>query len=558
MKKKQISFLLILTSIIIFASSCANENLDPSTETNTTQSTQEVIQASIQLTEKTLNWNIGSEPKYLDPQLNKTLDGGSVINNTFEGLFRNFDNKIIPAIATDYHVSEDGLTYTFKLRESNWSDGTPLLASDFEYAWKRALDPATASEYAYLMYYIKGGREYNEGSGKREDVQVHALDDYTLEVTLNAPTAYFIDLLTYNTYYPTKQSVVEATPDGAWAIDPDKVVCNGPFILTEYKTGDMLVLSKNITYWNADQVKIDTINAFMIVDENTMLTAFESGDLDIIDNILAVEAPRLQAQEDTFFSEPTVSTYYYGFNTTIAPLNDVRVRKALSLAIDRKAIVESITKAGEIAASGFTPPGLFDANGDEFHKVAGDYDIDINEPDIETAKQLLAEAGYVDLTNFPKLELIYSTNETNNNIAQAIQFMWKENLGIDIELVNQEWAVFQETKRLKNYMIAKGGWYGDYADPMAMLEIMTSTNSINTTGWENKTYDQLIETAQLASGQERFDLLYKAQSILMEEVPIMPIFYSTDLFMIAKHVVNWDKTAVGMWFFGNVELTLNN
>lgn len=550
MKNKRMNILLLLIAVFILVF-VALRTL------NTNSQTTNIADAK-KVPEKVLNWNIGSEPKTIDPQLNIALDGGSVINNTFEGLFR-YNGKIIePAIASDYKVSTDGLVYTFYLKETLWSDGTSLLASDFEYAWKRALDPATASEYAYQLYYISGAREYNEGTGNLSDVKIKAIDDYTLEVTLATPTPYFLDLLTFYTYFPTKQSVVASGPDGSWAIDPEKVVSNGPFVLSEYKTGEKLVLTKNPNYWNAESVHLDKINGFMIVDESTMLTAFEAGEIDIIDSIIAAEIPSLQAQGNTFFSKPTISTYFYGFNTTVPPLDNVLVRKALSLAVDRKSLVESITKAGEIPASGFTPPGLYDVNGYEFHAIAGDYYIKTDGPDIENAKKLLAEAGYEDLKDFPKLELIYNTNESHKIIAEAIQYMWKDNLGIEVELVNQEWAVFQETKRMSNYMIAKGSWYGDYADPMSMLEIMTSANEINTTGWKNATYDQLISSARLVNGQERFNLLYQAQAILMDEAPIMPIFYTTDQFMISERIQNWEKTAMSIWYFGHVEITENN
>lgn len=507
--------------------------------------------------EKILNWNIGSEPLSIDPQLNRALDGGSIINNMYEGLFRYEGNKIVPAIAENYDLSSDGLTYTIKLKKTKWSDGSPLIASDFEYAWKRALDPDTASEYAYQLYYIKGGRDFNAGTGNREDVAVKALDDDTLQVVLEAPTAYFLDLLTFFTFMPTKKSVVEASKDGKWANDPNQVVSNGPFVLSEYLKGDKLVLIKNQNYWQADKVLLDRINGFMIVDESTMLTAFESGELDIIDSIPASERPKLHAESDALITKPSIGTYFYAFNTKIKPLDNVLVRKALSLAIDRKAIVESVTKAGEIPATGFTPPGLYDANGEVFQKIAGDYDTQPNAADLETARRLLAEAGFEDIKQFPKLDIVYNTNETHKIIAEAIQYMWQSNLGIEVTVTNQEWAVLQETKRLGNYSIAKAGWFGDYADPMAMLEIMTSSSKINTTGWSNAEYDALIEAAKRETGQQRFELLYKAQAILMAYVPIMPIYYHADQFLVSDRVINYEKTAMGIWYFGNADIAQN-
>lgn len=545
MNIKRMIFLIILIVIVIIGIAIIIQQIKSNS----------LMQAPVEV--KTLNWNIGSEPLSIDPQLNRALDGGSIINNTFEGLFRYEDNKIVPAIAESYDLSSDGLIYTIKLKKTKWSDGSPLTASDFEYAWKRALDPETASEYAYQLYYIKGGRDFNAGTGTRDAVAVKALDDETLQVVLEAPTPYFLDLLTFFTYMPTKETVVEGSKDGKWATDPNQVVSNGPFVLSEYLAGDKLVLAKNQHYWQADAVLLDRINGFMIVDETTMLTAFESGELDIIDSILASELPKIQAESDALITKPTIGTYFYAFNTKIKPLDDVLVRKALSLAIDRKAIVESVTKAGEIPATGFTPPGLYDANGEVFQKIAGDYDTQPDTADLDTARKLLAQAGFTDMKQFPKLDIVYNTNETHKIIAEAIQYMWQSNLGIEVTVTNQEWAVLQETKRLGNYSIAKAGWFGDYADPMAMLEIMTSSSAINTTGWSSDAYDALIEAAKLETGQKRFDLLYKAQAILMEDAPIMPIYYHTDQFMVSDRVTNYEKTAIGLWYFGNTDISEN-
>jgi oligopeptide transport system substrate-binding protein len=545
MNVKQMIFLILLIVIVIFGIALIIQ------QSNLSKSESLLSEP---VAEKVLNWNIGSEPLTLDPQLNRALDGGSVINNTFEGLFRYKGNKIVPAIAESYQVSSDGLTYTFKLKKTNWSDGSPLTASDFEYAWKRALDSNTGSEYAYQLYYIKGGRDYHTGTGKRESVGVKAIDDDNLEVVLEVPTPYFLDLLTFFTYMPIKQSVVEASQDGNWAIDPKAAISNGPFILSEYRKGNKLVLVKNKHYWQADAVLLDRINAYMIVDESTMLTAYNSGELDIIDSILASELPRIHAETDSLITNPTIGTYFYAFNTRVKPLDNVLVRKALSLSIDRKAIVESVTKAGEIPASGFTPPGLYDANGDVFQKVAGDYDTKPSAADLDTARKLLAEAGFEDMTQFPKLDIVYNTNETHKIIAEAIQYMWQNNLGIEVTLTNQEWAVLQETKQLGNYTIAKAGWFGDYADPMSMLEIMTSSNAINTTGWSNADYDALIEAAKRETGQQRFESLYKAQAILMQELPIMPIYYHTDQFLVSDRIANYEKSAMGLWYFGNTDI----
>lgn len=263
--------------------------------------------------ENVLYWNLGADPKTVDPGLNSANDGGHVVNNTFEGLMREVGGELVPAMAESYEVSEDGMTYTFHLRDAKWSDGQAVTAGDFEYAWKRALSPEVASEYGFQMFYIKGAQEFYEGMGTMEDVAIEVIDDKTLKVELTGPTPYFLDLTSFYTFMPVRQDVVEQDPEG-WAKNPEMTISNGPFVLTEYKTGDKIVLEPNEYYWDRDAVKIDKIEAFMIVDESTQLTAFESGELDIIDNIPNQEIPRLLAEDDRFEIKPLVGTYYYIFN----------------------------------------------------------------------------------------------------------------------------------------------------------------------------------------------------------------------------------------------------
>ena len=264
----------------------------------------------------TLQWNLGSEPKTIDPALNSAVDGGHIINNTFEGLMRKDHEGVKPAMAESYTVSEDGTVYTFKLRDAKWSDGQPVKAQDFEYAWKRALDPAVASEYGFQMFYIKGAQEYYEGTGKIEDVMIKAVDDKTFEVTLNSPTPYFLDLTTFYTFMPVRKDAVDKSAEG-WATDPALTICNGPFKLAEYKTGDRIVLVPNENYWKASETKLTKIEAMMIVDQSTGLTAYEANELDILDDMPTSEIPKLLAEDKTFQIMPYVGTYYFIFNVGV-------------------------------------------------------------------------------------------------------------------------------------------------------------------------------------------------------------------------------------------------
>lgn len=260
-----------------------------------------------------LVWNLGSDPKSTDPTLNSAVDGGHIINNTYEGLMRKNEAGLQPGIAEKYEVSADGKTYTFHLRDSKWSDGKPVTAGDFEYSWKRALDPATASEYAFQLYYIKGGQEFNSGKGKIEDVAVKAIDDKTLQVELIAPTPYFLDLTTFYTLMPVRKDMVEKDPEN-WTKNAATAVSNGPFKLKEYKIGDRIILVPNENYWNKDIVKLKQIDAMMIVDASTALTAVEAGEIDVIDVVPNQEIPRLLAESDIFKIMPYCGTYYFIFN----------------------------------------------------------------------------------------------------------------------------------------------------------------------------------------------------------------------------------------------------
>ncbi|WP_319371838.1 peptide ABC transporter substrate-binding protein [uncultured Ilyobacter sp.] len=514
--------------------------------------------------EQVLIFNLGAEPKTVDPQLNSATDGGIVINNTFEGLMRmNAEGMTVPATAESYEVSEDGTVYTFHIRENaKWSDGQPVKASDFEYAWKRALDPSVAAEYSFQLYYIKGAQEYFEGKASKDDVAIESIDDKTLEVTLVGPTPYFLALTTFYTYMPVREDIVAKKPEG-WAKDTTIAVSNGPFVISEYEPSSRIVLLPNENYWNKENVKLDKIIFEEIVDQTTALTAYENGEVDVLREVPQQDIPRLQLEDSTFSIAPFLGTYYYIFNVDKEPTNNVNVRKALTYAIDRKSITEQVAKGGQLPATGFVPTGLFDSEGKDFRATGGDFGISVT-ADIAKAKEYLAKAGYPDGKGFPKITIIYNTSEGHKAIAEAIQEMWKKNLGIDVELMNQEWAVFQDTRHVGNFEIARAGWIGDYADPMTFLDMWTSYSGNNDAQWKwttdknkfasNKEYDSLIEKSKVTQGTERDALLYKAEKILMDEMITMPIYYYTGPIMVKEYVTGWERDILGTWYFGNTEI----
>ncbi len=504
----------------------------------------------------TMNWNLGADPKTLDPGLNGASDGGDVGNNTHEGLVREQAGKVIPGIADKWETSADGKTVTFHIRkDAKWSDGSALTANDFVYSWKRAIDPATASEYSWIWEYtnVVGAQDAAEGNGSVEDVGIRAVDDNTFEVTLKNPADYFVSLMSFYHFMPVKQSSVEAGADGAWAKDPELAVSNGPFYLTSYTIGDGLTLTKNPHYWAADDVKIDVINVKFIDDQSTAYTAYNAGEFDFLNDVPPTEVPRLVAENPEFYIFPLLGTYYYNFNMDLEMWKDVRVRQALTMAIDREQITDVMAK-GNVPAAGFVPPGFVDNNGKDFFETAGTYGISTDDGSVEEAKALLAEAGYPDGAGFPKFTLLYNTSEGHKKVAEMVQEMWKTNLGIECTLENQEWAVFQDTRTAGDFELARGGWITDFLDPMGLLAIFVSGNSYNDPNYSNADYDDLMAKANASNGKDHYEALYAAQEILMTELPMIPVYHYTDSYLSSPQVKNWTRSQLGALDFSKASI----
>ncbi len=501
-----------------------------------------------------MNWNLASDPKTIDPGLNGASDGGDVISNTHEGLVRERSGEVIPGIAKSWDLSEDGKVVTFHLRESKWSDGSPLTAHDFVYSWKRAIDPATASEYGWIWHYtnVVNAEAANNGEVSVDEVGIRAVDDLTFEVTLSAPTDYFVSLTSFYHFLPVKQSSVEAEggADGLWAKTPELAVSNGAYKLTSYKVGDGMTLEKNENYWKADGVGLDVINVKFIDAASTGYTAYKAGEFDFLhqNSIPPAEVPALIAENPEFYVFPLLGTYYYNFNMDLELWKDVRVRKALAMAIDREKIVE--TKAsGEVPAAGFVPPGFPDNQGRDFFETAGTYGLATDGSTIEAAQKLLAEAGYPGGEGFPKFTLMYNTAEGHQLVAEMVQEMWKTNLGIECDLENQEWAVFQDTRKAGDYEVARGGWLTDFLDPMGLLAIFVDGNDYNDPNYNNPKYNEALAKASSTVGAEHYKALYEAQEVLMNDMPIVPVYHYTDFFLSSPHLKGWDRSMLGQMDF---------
>jgi oligopeptide transport system substrate-binding protein len=490
-----------------------------------------------------LHINIKTEPFSLNPGLANDSVSGSVLYQTFEGLTRIKDGKPELAMAESYEVSKDLKTYTFKLRDAKWTNGDPVTAKDFEYAWKWALDPKNQSQYAYQLYYIKNGQAFNEGKAKAEDVGVKAIDDKTLQVTLENPTPYFLELTAFYTYFPVNSKIAAKNPKWYTNAGPD-YTSNGPFKMVSWEHNNKIVLEKNENYWDADSVKLTKIEMVMVNDTNTELSMFNNGELDWAGmptgQLPPDSLPKLE-EEGKLKVQPIAGTYWYKFNTEKPPLNNVNIRKALAYAIDRKAIVENIAKGGEIPAMAAVPPTMFPENKKGYFK----------DNDVEKAKEYLKkglqELGLKDVKDLPPITLSFNTDDKHAKIAQAIQDMWKKNLGIEVKLENAEWAVYIDKLHSGDYQIGRMGWLGDFNDPINFLELYRDKEGGNNdTNWENPKYKQLLIDSQKETDPEkRKEMLKEAEAILMDEMPIAPIYFYTNTWVQKDNLKGVEMSGLG-------------
>lgn len=501
---------------------------------------------------KILSVQIGPNPETIDPALNSAVDGGNMILHTFECLLTVAeDGTLAPGQAESWETSEDGLTWTFHLRDGlKWSDGSALTANDFVYSWRRVCDPMVAAPYAETVLGMVEGYQDAIG-GNLEALGVEATDDSTLVVHLSQPCSYFGSLAAFATLSPVQQATIDANGDG-WAVNADTYVCNGTFYISEWVPGSYIMCTKNPNYWNADAIKLDGIKFNLIEDPNASYSAYQTGEVLFIKDVPTEEIPSLEGNPE-FYVDPIIGTYYLSLNTQREPFNDPKVRKALSLAIDREYVANTLMQGTYSPASNFMGPGWIDTDGKEFIDNANGgkpyIDTTNHEANVEEAKKLLAEAGYPDGAGFPSIS--YSTNDAGYHkvVAEYLQQAWAE-IGVELQVDIVEWASFTPMRRNGDYDAARNGWVGDYSDPSNMLDLLYSTNGNNDGKFNNAEYDAAMDTSRTTlDAAERSAALHKAEDIIMEEAGCVPVAYYNDFWLQSSKIQNMWHSAYGYWYF---------
>ncbi len=484
----------------------------------------------------------GAEPESLDPALIQGVPEHRIYEALFEGLV-SYDPETsfaVPGVAESWTSNADGTQYTFKLRkDALWSDGVPITAHDVVYSWLRILNPRTGAPYAWFpAMFLVGAEEFNAGWGRERDVGIRALDDHTFQMDLIGPLPYAIDVLAHYSFAIMPKHTIEKY--GQRWTDPANFVGNGPFVLTGRIAQTSITVSKSPTYWDRDKVSLSTVIFYSSDSPATNYNMYLNGELDWVTSVPPDRVSAAQMRDD-FQASPQLATYYYVFQTEKAPINNRFVRQALSLAIDREALVDGLLKAGQIPAWGIVPP-MAGYDGLEFPFR------DMGEA-IKKAQDLLAKAGYPNGAGFPVLSILYNTDEGHKQIAEFIQQEWRKNLGIRVVLENQEWGTYLSNRNRGNFVISRAGWVGDYQDPNAFLDMFITGAGMNGGKYSNEIYDLLInEAARMPAGADRFGVLTTAEDIMINgDQAVMPLYYYVNLGMI-------DRDKWGGWYPNTMDI----
>ncbi|HTQ30527.1 MAG TPA: peptide ABC transporter substrate-binding protein [Opitutaceae bacterium] len=484
---------------------------------------------------------LGYEISGLDPHLATGLSEYSVISALFEGLVAEdpVDLHPVPGVAESWEVSPDGLVYTFHLRAgAKWSNGEPVTAQDFVDSWRRALSPALAAPNASMLYVVRGAEDFNQGRlADFSRVGATAPDARTLRVTLTQPTPQFPAMLNQTVWFPVNlRSLAASGPPDArgnpWA-QPGRLVGNGPFVLKSWRPGQEIVVEKSPAYWDAARVRLQAIRFFPFDSVDAAERAFRAGQLHLTETlpIGKIDAYRRESPQ-LLRTDPVLDTYFFRLNARRAPLNDERVRRALSLAIDRQLIVGKILRGGQQPATAFTPPGL-----------PGYTPPAAVTTDFAEARRLLAAAGFPGGQGLPPIDLLYNTSENHRAVCEAVQEMWRRELGLEVRLVNEELKAVLADRQAGHYQILLYDWQADYLDAASFLDVWRGDSGNNNTGWSSADYDRLLAAAaRTADPAARAALFQQAERLLLAAAPVIPLYFNTHVFLLQPAVKNWHPT----------------
>lgn len=486
--------------------------------------------------EGVLHMSVGSEPSDFDPHVVTGIGEAKILHSLFEPLV-NYDPhtlKAVPALAERWDVSVDGLTYTFHLRDAKWSNGEPITAQDCIDSWRRVLTPSLAADYAYMLYMIRGAEAFNKGTAEFSAVGLAAPDARTLVVHLTAPTPYFLQVLLNSPWRPVNVRAIAAVGDayrrGTPWTRPDRIVTSGPFHLQEWTSHQRTVVVKSPTYWDRANTKLNSIVFYPMDSIDAEERAFRAGQLHMTYSLSLSKVASYQKDEPGILRiDPYLNTYFFRFNVRKAPLDNPLLRRALALAIDRKLIAEKILKGGQRPAPSLVPPEV------------PDYPVpSLPARDLETAKKLLADAGFPDGRGLPPIEINYNNSEILRMVAEAIQEMWRRDLGLNVQLLNQEYKVVFANRRTGNYQVLLSSWVGDYLDATTFLDLWRSDAGNNHTGWGDPRYDELMNRAMTEPHiAARGRLLQQAELLMLESAPIAPIYFNTHVYLLHPAVKGW-------------------
>lgn len=551
--KKKLSVLLAMSVICVAVLAGCGKSEGPKTINDTKK---EETKGSGKLAEKQeMTFILNNEPDTIDPNVTSNSFAVPFLVNCFEGLVTyNEEGEIEPGNAEEWKANDDLTVWTFQLRDGlKWSDGSALTAKDYVYSALRVLTPETTGQYVNMISdYVVNAQEYYDGKVSAEEVGIKAVNDTTLEFTLKAPCPYFVDLVSMWVYFPVQEATIAANGD-KWVTKAESYVGNGPFKITEMKTGESMTLEKNENYWGADDVTLEKLTYRYILDTSTSLTAYEGGEVDGVRMIPSSDIARLKAEDTGFKTAPSYGTVYYNFNCSVAPYDNVLVRKALNLAVDRKELINNVAQVDGTPAYSFMAPGYV-VDGKDVTEGRSDFDLS-ETADVEAAKAALAEAGYPNGEGFPVVKLSYYSDDNVKKIAEAIKEMWETNLGIKVEVSSAEWAVFYDAVQSGNYEVAAMGWSADYVNPMSFLPLLYTNDVTNNAFYSNPEYDALVDQIKVEKDSAKFaDLVLQADELVSADYPVLGLYYKSNTYLLKDYIEGVYMTSSANIYFKNAKV----